>query len=325
MGNPSDLRQWGKDHINKSLKQVDDSTWMMARFILRRSTTNSDEAMWIDSGDNSAWSLMEAPESKLSIVSDPSRTSPYIKLIHEAGDMSAVWAIGNDVICKVRFTYPNVTHESTILDFVSEKKPSTFKVPEVLRQIFTDDRNFLLIKRLPGQTLDSVWPSLDERWKNYYVSSIVDACIEMVAWKGSEVGGVDGRLLPEYYLAGRDCNFSTVPQRCKALGMDCSNPVFYHADLGPTNIIVGDGPTNMNVKDRPTSNKIGIIDFECAGFFPPIWVRTKFRVSSGHNLTTTSDESATEWRTRVQKSLEARGFEDCGLVWMEKRNDSLKD
>ena len=41
--------------------------------------------------------------------------------------------------------------------------------------------------------------------------------------------------------------------------MDCLNFVFNHADLGPTNIIV---------ENKLNSRKVGIIDFEIAGYFP---------------------------------------------------------
>lgn len=318
------VRKFGEDHINRSIKQIDDQTWLMGRFILRRSTADHKVAMWIDSVDSSSWSLTEASKGQLPVINTTisSKTgidSPYIKLIHEIGDTSAVWAIGNDVICKIRFIDAGVTAESVTLDYVRKKKPSSFIVPGVLRQIFIEDRYFLLMKRLPGRTLDNAWPTLNERWKNHYINSIVDSCTEMATWKGLEIGGVDGRLLPEYFLASSDGNFSLVRQRCEALGMDCSsNPVFYHADLGPTNIIVEE--------DGPTSGRVGIIDFECAGFFPREWIRTKFRISSGLDLTSLKDDdvSATQWRWRVQKALEAAGFEDCVQSYVKLKHEIMK-
>ena len=317
MGIAGDLRKWGEDHINKSLKQVDENTWLMGRFILRRSTTDHGSATWIDSVDGSAWSLSEVPDgdplpvvstSASSISSKTGVDSPHLKLIHEVGDASAVWAIGNDMICKIRFTNSDLAAESVILDYVRKQKPSTFNIPEVIRQIFTDDRFFLLMKRIPGRKLDDAWLTLDEKWKNHYVSSIADACIEMETWKGPKVGGVDGRLVFEPYLAGEDTNLSIIPQMCEVIGMGCSEPTFYHADLGPTNIIV---------EEKPVTGKIGIVDFESAGFFPRGWIRTKFRIGNGLNLTTTSDERAPEWRRLVAKSLEARGFEDYAQEFID--------
>jgi predicted unusual protein kinase regulating ubiquinone biosynthesis (AarF/ABC1/UbiB family) len=59
------------------------------------------------------------------------------------------------------------------------------------------------------------------------------------------------------------------------MGIDCLNFVFNHADLRPTNIIV---------ENKLNSGKVGIIDFEIAGYFPQSWIRTKFWISSGMDL-----------------------------------------
>jgi aminoglycoside phosphotransferase len=62
--------------------------------------------------------------------------------------------------------------------------------------------------------------------------------------------------------------------------MDCSDLVFYHADMGLTNIVV---------ENEPKTRAIGVIDLEIAGYLPRDWVRTKFRVSSGMNLSDSDD------------------------------------
>lgn len=54
------------------------------------------------------------------------------------------------------------------------------------------------------------------------------------------------------------------------MSMDVSRLVFYHCDLGPTNILV----------DISTGS-LDIIDWELAGYVPIEWVRTKFRISAG--------------------------------------------
>jgi hypothetical protein len=90
--------------------------------------------------------------------------------------------------------------------------------------------------------------------------------------------------------------------------MDCSSFVFYHADLGPTNIIV---------ENVPISGEIGIIDFEIAGFFPRSWIRTKFRLSSGMDLSPSASGDPYWWRREVQKALGASGFDDVRVAWEE--------
>ena len=122
------------------------------------------------------------------------------------------------------------------------------------------------------------------------------------------IGGVDNQNIPEYYLRQRGATgFDTIKTTCEEIGMDCSDLVFYHADLGPTNIIV---------EDNPNTGSVSIIDFEIAGYLPRIWVRTKFRLSSGMNLTSSAVDNRTVWRLAVQQLLEKEGFGDCAEAYM---------
>jgi len=97
--------------------------------------------------------------------------------------------------------------------------------------------------------------------------------------------------------------------------MDCSSFCFYHADLGPTNIIV---------ENKPNSGEVGIIDFEISGYFPRGWIRTKFRISSGMDLSASATNNQTWWRAEVQKALGANGFEDYSQAWIEWRYHNKK-
>ncbi|KAF2240342.1 hypothetical protein BU26DRAFT_526084 [Trematosphaeria pertusa] len=303
------VRKWGEDHINKSLRQIDSNTWLIGGLILYRSPCPSDGATWNDDGDHSSYTLTEAP---IPLPPTTSPDSPYIKLVHEAGDASAVWSIGNSAFCKVRYIEEGITPESITLDFVQNQQPS-FMTPKVIHHAFGNDRSYLFLRRLQGRTLDVAWPTLNTQWRLHYVNTVVDVCKEMAEWKGHRVGGVDNQNTPEYFLVtprGSD-NFNSVQAGCEAIGMDCSKPVFYHADLGPGNIIV---------EDEPTTGDIGIIDFEIAGYLPRGWIRTKFRLSPGMNLS--ASEHPTWWRAEVQKALGAHGFEDHADAWMRWRGYS---
>lgn len=300
--------KWGEDHINKSLKQIDSSTWLIGPIILHRSPYSSDTATWNDDSDNSSYTLTELPHPP------PSTTmpnSPFIKLVHEAGDASAVWSIGESAFCKVRYIDEAVTPESATLNFVRNQQPS-FETPKVLHHAFGHDRSYLFLQRVPGRTLDAAWPSLNDYWRQHYVDVVVKICKEMSGWKGHRLGGVDGQHIREAFLItprGSD-DFSSLQAGCEALGMDCSSFIFYHADLGPTNIIV---------EDEPSSGKVGIIDFEISGYFPRGWIRTKFRLSSGMDLSDLASDRPTLWRAEVQKALEFYGFDDFSQAWMEWR------
>ncbi|KFY89015.1 hypothetical protein V500_05991 [Pseudogymnoascus sp. VKM F-4518 (FW-2643)] len=305
------VRKWGDDHINKSIRQINLDTWLIDGLVLHRSPCLSNAATWNVDGDNSSYTLTEAP-TPLPSATTP-LDSPYIKLVYEAGDASAVWSIGNNALCKVKYIEEGVTPESVTLHFVRDQHPS-FETPKVIHHAFGNDRSYLFLQRVPGRTLDAAWPSLDEYWRRHYVKVVANICSEMAVWKGAKFGGVDGKNIPERYLvkssAPEDFSSANLQAECEAMGMDCSNFVFGHADLGPTNIIV---------EDEPDSGQVGIIEFEIAGYFPRSWIRTKFRISSGMDLSPLAADNPHWWRAEVQRALGANGFDDAVEAWEEWR------
>jgi hypothetical protein len=120
---------------------------------------------------------------------------------------------------------------------------------------------------------------------------VVKVCKEMAEWEGHSFGGVDGQNIPKRYLLMpcglEDFNSTNLLAACEAMGMDCLRFVFYHADLGPTNIIV---------EEKPSAGKVGIIDFEIAGYFPRSWIRTRFRISSGMDLSRSATDDPYWWK-----------------------------
>ena len=156
--------------------------------VLHRSPFPSKTATWNDDGDNSSYTLTEAPTPLPSATTPP--YSPYIKLVYEAGNASAVWPIGNNALCKVRYIEEGVAPESVTLNFVRDQRPS-FEVPKVLHHAFGNDRSYLFLQRVPGRTLDAAWPTLNEYWRRHYVNAVVNVCKEMAQWKGHVFGIID--------------------------------------------------------------------------------------------------------------------------------------
>lgn len=298
-------RKWGENHINKSLKQATSNTWVIGNLVLSRSKSPSKTATWIDGVDGSSYTITTGPNHLPSASVD----SPHIKLIHEAGDASAVWSIGNSAICKVRYLEEGVTPEAVTLDFVQKKSPS-FQTPKVLYHAYDENRSYLFLQRLPGQTLDAAWPTLNAYWRSRYANTVVEICQEMAQWKGESFGGVDGGDIPERHLikSGANENFSSknLLAGCSELGMDCSKFVFAHLELGPANLIV---------EKEPRFGSIGVIDFEVAGHVPREWIRTKFRVSSALDLSASRTTDPHSWRKRVQECLGQVGFPDVTNSW----------
>jgi serine/threonine protein kinase len=283
------------DHsVRESIREIDDDTWLIGERLLLSRASAADGTWGDENGGGYLLSDAPLPLPKTRPLSD----NRDIKLIHDAGDVSAVFRIG-EAYCKVRvLDVPDATREHITLAWVHQQTWS-FSVPEVLHHAEFDGRYYIILSRIPGFTIDSLWSNLEEHLKQHFVERIVDICAEMTAFSdSSHVAGVDGSTLPERYLCGRevDCSPQNLRRNCEELGMDCSKVVFYHCDLSPTNILVD-----------PVTGFVGIIDWEIAGFVPIEWVKTKVRVCSGMNL---SGDNELEWRKRVINRMEDMGFTD---------------
>ena len=310
-----DRRRYGEDHINKVFKQINPNTWLVGNILMRRIEPGFPmhefhNTIWIDEEDGSSYSLQETNPA---LYSTEAVNSPYIPFIHEAGDASAVWAIGSNTICKIKYIEHGATAESDTLTFVQSQRPS-FETPKIIKQTYYDDRSYLFLQRIPGRTLDAVWPTLTTEWRHRYVAEVVRIIKEMAEWKGSKIGGFDGRAVPQWYLLKRnlgdldpaDLDPAELERTCLSVGMDCTDLVFQHCDLGPTNIIV---------EQNPQLGYVGLIDFETAGYFPRDWIRTKCLVCSRMDLTCW--EPSYRWRVDLEKVLKIHGFRELGQAWMD--------
>lgn len=117
---------------------------------------------------------------------------------------------------------------------------------------------------------------------------------KLVAWQANYISDVDGQYLSDRFFTQKNEHKDFSPQNllinCKDLGIDYSTFIFYHYNLGLENIIV-----------KPTEGSIGIIDKETAGFVSKEWVRSKFPISSGMDLSGCDQDLKVDWRRRVQR------------------------
>lgn len=292
--------------VNESIWEINENSWVIGdRILLSRQRSPSSNFTWSD-GNGSFYFISKAPYPL-----PPSRPMPattHIRMVYDAGGMSAVWSIG-DAFLKVKILDPATTREHVTLDYLHKKRPLSFAIPDVHYHAEFDGRYYILLSRLTGQTLIEAWPNLDEAMKQHYVSRVVNICKELAVWQADCISGVDGKHLSDRFLTRKGLRKDFSPRNllinCKDLGMDCSAFIFYHCDLGPGNIIV-----------NPTEGSIGIIDWETAGFVPKEWIRSKFRISSGMDLPGCDQDSRVDWRRRVQRKLEKEGFPDIVEQWM---------
>ena len=329
----SDSYEWGEGHIAKALKQINENAWIVGNVLIHRIEHDSPaheivDYAWTDEADRSKYRLQianpnldSAQESKKTNILDPVEEAkpPRVKLIHEAGLTSAVWAIGSEIICKVRkLKTPGTTPEWKVLDFVQNQRPS-FKTPQAISYTHDANWSYLFMRRVPGRTLDAAWSTLDHYWRDHYANKIVDIIDEMANWKDVEnkIGGIDGRIDDRWLsLPGlkkevtSTVSLSTkMRHTCVSVGMDCDDLVFQHCDLGPTNIIV---------EEEPHDGTVDVIDFESAGYFPRDWIGTNALVCFGKNLT--DWEIPDQWRRYLGNCLRRRKYREFGKEYVEFRN-----
>src|SRR5690606_10189733 len=108
---------------------------------------SSSEGTWGD-GAGGSYSVSEAPHP-LPETRPLSETSD-IEKVYDAGDMSAVFKIG-EAFCKVRdLDIPGVTREHVTLAWLHERTWS-FSIPDVLYHPEHDGRYYIFLSRVPGE------------------------------------------------------------------------------------------------------------------------------------------------------------------------------
>ncbi|POR37709.1 Uncharacterized protein TPAR_02087 [Tolypocladium paradoxum] len=293
--------------INESIREIDGDCWLIGDKLLlsRQCSPSSDHPSWSD-GNGLFYVLSEAtdppPESR------PLSETSELQKVYDIQTFSSVWRVGEAFIKVKKPLIPDATREHVTLDYVHSKGPVGFGIPDVYYHAEFNGRYYIVLSRLPGQTLSEAWPNMDEPTKQDHVRRIANVCEELAAWKGDSISGVDGHQVSDLFFTKlgweKNCDPQHLVNNCKEMGMDCSSFVFYHCDLGPGNIIV-----------NPTEGPIGIIDWEIAGFVPREWIRTKFCFCGGLDLPFKDMDARVDWRRRVTRQLGVMGFPEALDKW----------
>ena len=304
-----------QSHLNESIREVDKSSWLISNtLLLTRSSSPppdkipTDRACWSDS-NGGHFTLSTAPEP-LPDSKPLTEVSSSISRVHAVDNQAAVWRAGEAFIKAHYMDYSHVTREHVTLQFLKDQRPQGFEFPDVYHHFETGSRYFLVVSRIPGQLLEEAWPNMDETLRQYYIGKVANVCNHLAAWKGDIIGGVDGHQLLERYLVKGNSKMADAlsPQQllknCTEMSMDVSTLVFYHCDLGPTNLLV-----------NTSTGSLGIIDWELAGYVPIEWIRTKFRLSAGMDFNYGDEDSKKDWRRRVAQHLEKMGYRDVVDAW----------
>uniref|UniRef100_A0A8H7NLT3 Aminoglycoside phosphotransferase domain-containing protein n=1 Tax=Bionectria ochroleuca TaxID=29856 RepID=A0A8H7NLT3_BIOOC len=214
-----------------------------------------------------------------------------IDRVYLAGTSAAVWCIG-ECFFKAHAWCEEMQLESDNIRFVKEKAPEV-PVPEVEYGWidYTVNRHFLITKRVSGQTLDRAWrnfPYLNVRKLLKILRGLLASWLLILHHASKQ------SLVMEFVNHGfrEKLMHHIQPEPPPAI-----DPVFhfYHADLGPTNVMV--------MQDGTVS---GIIDWESAAYYPQFWVATKTSLPAFHLECETDDP--TLWGQLLGQALEVCGY-----------------
>lgn len=102
-----------------------------------------------------------------------------IHLVHNIGEGSAVWKIG-EAYCKVKAVeyLANATREHTMLHFVQKKQPTTFEVPSIIYHAEHNGWYFVIQSRMQVERIAEAWWLMDQDTRDYCIDQVVSACKE---------------------------------------------------------------------------------------------------------------------------------------------------
>ncbi|EGD91904.1 hypothetical protein H112_00508 [Trichophyton rubrum D6] len=202
-----------------------------------------------------------------------------VKLVNAVSNR-AWWHIGSDMVLKEDPYDKWKTSEVANLKFIQEK--TTIPVPTIVKDwVQSDNRHFLLIERMPGETLDTLYQKLSTAELEAIADQVAELIQQLRPLQSPQIGGIGGTPLHNGWIfvnnmepAGPfssdeelwDCmknGLAKVP--AKALENlqkrmpACKPYTWTHDDLSSSNIVVKDGKVT------------GILDWEFCGYYPVWW------------------------------------------------------
>lgn len=304
--------------IGRSIRRVRDNLWVLGTLMVCEWVLKPQEssiASWTDHDGKLFHVRAISQEEQELYPANPDTRDHIPDRIHRAGSSAAVWRIG-DTFIKVKSWVEGLELESDTIAFVNQTLPS-IPVPEILCTWidYAYNRTFLILKEVEGQTLLRAWPSLTVAQRQDVADKVASFCQELATKTSLKLESATGcGVLENFLSAGRPATHpSWKPDLLGPFSLEETraylakiNPAaqlefgdvfhYYHADLGPTNIIVSD-----------EGHVEGVIDWESAGYFPRFHIGTKPCVSAGFSLEGLKGEEWA-WASLLAKSLEKDGF-----------------
>ena len=310
--------------IGTSVRYLTPDRWIVgsSKVCQRVTVTNPSDAIisWED-GEGTFYPRERVEDDPL-LPENSSETG----LVHQGGTSAAVWSIGTSTFCKVKAWCEGLEPENDTIRFVARNAPS-IPLPEVIYSWVDHDwnRSFLILKRVGGQTLRDAWPQLSLPQRSQIASQVAKYCSELAKITSHSFESATGRGVVEPFLTvdpePSHPSWKPIPlgpfsledfdsyllrqsiRDCPDIGLSLH---FYHADLGPGNIMVSE-----------EGNVAGIIDWESAGFYPRCWIASKPMLSAGFYLNSTEGSKREARRDLLGSMLKKEGFEPAGFTYSE--------
>lgn len=246
-----------------------------------------------------------------------------IDRVYLAGVSAAVWRIGQ-CFFKVHAWRNGMELECNTIRFVKEKAPEV-PVPDVVHSWIDHDinRNFLITKSVSGQTLDQAWPRLSSSKRAQIAEDIAQYIAKLALNTSPSFQTINGCGVREPWLQDRppkehpiwlprllgpmsaEDMYTNMMKISKEAPPAVSSVFhFYHADLGPKNIMV--------LEDGKVS---GIIDWESAAYYPHFWIATK--TSLGAFKLECETDNRQLWGQLLGQALERHGYKRLGIKFQK--------
>ncbi|KAF2718546.1 kinase-like protein [Polychaeton citri CBS 116435] len=199
----------------------------------------------------------------------------HVKIFYCVSD-HGVWSIGDDVILKER-SHKFSSYEARNIRYIQQH--TTIPVPEIIHEWVEGDRYYLIMKRIPGVTLEKAWPTMSDTDKECVAKQTAACLAQLRKLTSDRIETLEGEPVQEAFLFDDQLwetlakELENVPEdlrRRLRRNMPSSQPYTYtHSDLTTCNIMVKDGQLT------------GIIDWEGSAFFPSWWQSTSLRIGLG--------------------------------------------
>lgn len=246
--------------------------------------------------------------------------------IHVGGTSAAVWCLGGNAFCKAHAWREGLQLEADNIRFVQAHAPEV-PVPEVLFSWIDHDldRTFLITRRASGRTLEQAWPQLSSNQRAILARDVARFCVSLAANTSSRFQTVNGcgvwesRLMEDAppshptWLPRMLGPFSREDMQAHMAHLSTQpcpdiDPLFclYHADLGPTNIMVAEDTNLVSA----------IIDWESLAYYPRFWVASKPAFSGVFHLECETEDPKL-WGQLLGQALEDGGFKRQDAAFLQ--------